>query len=258
MLWFDDGRIPTGKWPFLRATYAGLRELEESLVDSVDLTEGKEQITVTGCLEAYRQAILRRVLDLSQAVVALWNAGQLVGSVVCARALLETLAIFHSLLSRAQIAADGRDWEALGKLVDSYAFSRSPRLDGVTHVPDNPPPVGTMVKGFIRDTEVGDEKFWDQICEEAHPNGEKLMSFGGVLKERRFDARSSRSNEDRLFPAVYNCLFSCCWLIHAMLDFDILCEHIRIGELPSDDHPLIRQKALIEKVVQDVLRTDYC
>ena len=100
-LWFDDGRIPPGKWPFLSTTYAGLRQLEESLAGSIDLTEGNDAITITGCLEAYRQAILRRTLDLTQAVVASWNAGQLVGSVVCARAVLETLTTFHSLLSRA-------------------------------------------------------------------------------------------------------------------------------------------------------------
>ena len=60
MLWFDDGRIPQGKWPFLSTAYAGLRELEESLAGSVDLTKGNDEITITGCLEAYRQAILRR------------------------------------------------------------------------------------------------------------------------------------------------------------------------------------------------------
>ena len=257
MLWFDNKRIPPGKWPFLWTACAGLRELEESLVGSVDLTEGNDEITITGCLEAYRQALLRRVLDLAQAVVVTWNARQLIGSVVCARALLETLATFHSLLSRAQIAADSGDWETLGKLVDCYAFSSSSRLNKGTRVPEAPPAVGAMVKTFIRDRDMGNEKFWDQICEEAHPNGKRLMSFGGVLQERRFDAHTSTSNEDQLFPALYNCLYSCCWLTNAMLDFDILCEHIRNGTTTSDDHPLIRQKAMIDKIVEDVLRTEF-
>ena len=259
MLWFDKGRVPSGKWPFLRTVRAGLRELEESLMNSVDLTEGHGAITITGCLEAYRQAVLRRVLDLTQAVVASWNAGQIIGSVVCARALLETLATFHSLLSRAQGAANARDWERLGKLVDSYAFSTSPssRLDRGKQAPESPPPVGKMVKQFIRDAELGDERFWDQICEVSHPNGKQLMAFAGVLKEQRFDAHSSTTPEEEShFQAVYNCLYSCCWLISAMLDFDILREHIRIGESPPADHPLICQKALIEKLVQDVSRME--
>ena len=258
MLWFDGGRIPPGKWPFLRTTYIGLTQVEESLVDSVDLTEGNAEITITGCLVAYRQAILRRVLDLSQAVVSLWNAGQLIGSVVCARALLETLATFHSLLNRAQTAADREDWETIGKLVDCYAFSRSPASNKEKLPPEAPPALGRMVKCFIKDMENGNEKFWDQICEEAHPNGKRLMSFGGVLQKRRFDTRSSMSNEERLFPALYNCLYSCCWLINAKLDFDILCEHIRSGAPPPEDHPLVQEKALIDKVVENVIRTEHC
>ena len=249
MIWFEKGRIPPGKWPFLSTVYAGLSELEQSLTHSVDLTEGNDEILITGCLEAYRTAVLRRVLDLVQAVIGSWNAGQLIGSVVCARALLETLATFHSLLSRAQIQADRGDWKALGKLVDGYAFSRSPISSKGTRVAESPPPVGRMTKDFIRDTGLGDEKFWEQICEVAHPNGEKLMSFGGVLQERRFKARSSAANENWLFPALYNCLYSCCWLINAMLDFDILCEHIQMGVPLPDDHPLIRQRAQLDELV---------
>ena len=255
MLWFDTGRIPPGKWPFLTTVYIGLEQLEDSLSDAVDLTEGNAEITITGCLQAYSQAILRRALDLAQAVVASWNAGQLVGSVVCARALLETLATFHSFLRQAQLAADQGDWESIGKLVDSYAFSTTPNLRKGQQPPEAPPRIGKMVKNFISDTQPGAEQFWDQICEVAHPNGKKMMSYAGILRERRFDAPSSASNEDSLFPALYNCLYSCCWLINAMLDFDILCEHIRNGEPLSYDHPLIRQEAQTDRVVEEVLRT---
>jgi len=182
MLWFETERIPPGNWPFLTTTYAGLQELEASLTGAVDLTEGNPQITITGCLDAYRRAILRRTLDLAQAVIAPWNAGQPIGSVVCARALLETLATFHSLQTRAQIAADDGDWEEIGKLVDCYAFSKSPYRSKESRESQGPPRVGRMVKEFIGETQPGSEKFWDQVCEVAHPNGETLMSFGGILQ----------------------------------------------------------------------------
>ena len=70
MLWFETARIPPGKWPFLSATFVGLQQLEDLLTDSIDLTEGNQQLTITGCLNAYRRAILHRTLDLSQAIVA--------------------------------------------------------------------------------------------------------------------------------------------------------------------------------------------
>ena len=80
------------------------------------------------------------------------------------------------------------------------------------------------------------------------------MSFGGILQEGRFDPSSSQSNEQRLFPALYNCLYSCCWLIGAMLDFDILCEHIRIGAPPPDDHPLVQERTFIDGVTDSLSR----
>ena len=252
MLWFEAERIPPGKWPFLTTTYAGLRELEDSLAGSSDLTEGNREITITGCLDAYRRAVLRRTLDLAQAVIASWNAGHPIGSVVCARALLETLGTFHSLQAQTQVAADDGDWEKIGKLIDCYAFSKSPSLSNGRREPQAPPPVGRMVKTFIGDTHPGYEKFWDQICEVAHPNGETMMSFGGILQERRFDPPSSEANERHLFLALYNCLYSCCWLIGAMLQFDILCEHIRNGAPLQHDHPLVQEKSLIDRVVDSV------
>ena len=105
MLWFDNGRNPPGKWRFLQTVGVGLSQLKESLVDSVNLTEGNEAITITGCLEAYRQTVLCRVMDFSQAVGTSWNADQTLGSVVCTHALLETLATFHFLSRRAQCVA---------------------------------------------------------------------------------------------------------------------------------------------------------
>ena len=60
MLWFDSRRIPPGKWPFLSTTYVGLGQLENALPGSVDLTEDNDEITITGRLDAYRYAILRR------------------------------------------------------------------------------------------------------------------------------------------------------------------------------------------------------
>ena len=80
------------------------------------------------------------------------------------------------------------------------------------------------------------------------------MSFGGILQERRFDPPVSEFNENRLFPALHNCLHSRCRLIHAMLEFDIPCEHVRNGAPPPDDHPLVQEKALIDRVADSASR----
>ncbi len=253
MLWLDEECIPRGQWPFLQTTYLSLKEIEESLVELVDLTEGEDAILITGCLEAYRQAVVRRVLDLVQAMIVSWNSRQIIGSVVCARALLETLATFHSLLNRVQAAADKADWKTIGKLVDGYAFSISPKLNKGNREQEAPPALGRMVREFIGRMEPGAEKFWDQICEYAHPNGEKMMSHAGTLRKSRYEANPAAQSEECIFPAIYNSLYSCCWLTSAMLDFDILLEQVRNGAPLGDGHPLIRERALIDGVVSTIL-----
>ena len=121
MLWFEKGRIPNGRWPFLNAVRAGLLDIEEALVEQLDLTEGTGSLLLTGCMQAYRQAVMRRVLDLAQATVASWNTGLPIGAIVCSRALLETIATFHAFLTRAEAAAATDDWETIRKLIDAYA-----------------------------------------------------------------------------------------------------------------------------------------
>lgn len=250
MLWLNKDRIPQGKWPFLRTTYQVLEQLEELLTETVDLTEGEKNILITGGLEAYRQAILRRALDLAQAAITSWNAGQIIGSVVCARALLETLATFHSFLSQAQVKADRAEWDNIGELLDSYAFSTSKKSRKTL------PSLSQMVKKFIEHADADAGVFWNQICEEAHPNGKRIMSFAGNVQNHQFEMTSPELNDERFFPAIYNCLYSCCWLFTAMLDFDILLEHIRNGGPLDENHHLIHERALIDKAAAEVLNED--
>ena len=251
MEWFDKNRIPEGNWPFLLATYHSLEELEERLSNSIDLTEGTGELLITGCLEVYRQVIIRRTLDLAQAIVVSWNAGHPIGAIVCARALLETLAIFNSLLRRGEAAAAKGDWTKIGKLVDAYAFS-----DGsfdTMRIKESSPRLGELVKKFLKSAQPGLEQFWDQICGTAHPNGKQMLQDAGVLHDLRFDVHLSNQNESVLFVAVFNCLYSCCWLLWAMTEFDILLEQIRFGKELPKDHPLVVGKKQSNNLVKNLI-----
>ena len=73
MIWFEKHLIPPGKWMFLSTVRAGCAEIEHTLESDIDLTEGNE--TITGCMRAYRQAVMR-VLDLVQSGVASWRFGR--------------------------------------------------------------------------------------------------------------------------------------------------------------------------------------
>ena len=61
MIWFESGRIPSGRWIFLNTVRVGLNEIERTIESDIDLTEGNEAIVITGCMRAYRQAVVCRV-----------------------------------------------------------------------------------------------------------------------------------------------------------------------------------------------------
>lgn len=254
MIWFDSHRIPDGRWPFLSTVRNALREFERCIADEIDLTEGERSITITGCMRAYKQAVNRRVLDLAQSAIGAWNEGLPVGAIVVSRALLETIAIYRSFLIRAEAAAAVDDWKAIGALVDAYAFFSSTNGYKKRKAADDPPPIGTAVREFIRTTEPGKESFWDQICDTAHPNGERMLMYAGALAGGKYIPKGPSESEPTMFVALYNTLYSCCWFSASQLEFDILLERIRTGcELPPN-HPLVVDRDIIDKVVAEVVQ----
>jgi hypothetical protein len=253
--WLNKERIPPGTWPFLNVTRIVLEHFESSLEAVVDLTEGNDGVTITGCIRAYRQALNRRVLDLAQSTTTCWNSGHPIGAIVCARSLLETIATFHSFLKRAEAATKQKDWAKVGRLIDAYSFSSSSDGPKKKLGDDDPPTIGRIVKEFAKDTQPGAEKFWDQICDAAHPNGQRMMHQAGILAGNAYTAKSLADSEGELFVAVYNALYSCCWLSNAIEDFEILLAVIRSGEPLPDDHELIVAKKIGDELVSAVSKT---
>lgn len=255
MIWFEPHRVPDGCWPFLNTIRNALQEFERSIADEIDLTEGERDITITGCMRAYREAVVCRVLDLTQSVIAAWNAGLPVGAIVASRALLETIAIYHSFLRRADAAASAKDWEMTGKLVDAYAFFTSSNGIKKQRTAEDPPSIGIAVREFIKATESGKESFWNQICDTAHPNGQRMLTYAGTLRDGKFVAKIRSESEPSMFVALYNALYSCCWFSASGLEFDILLERIRTGGELAPDHPLIVERGMLDKFTAEVLQS---
>lgn len=256
LIWFESGRIPAiQSWPFLNAARATVAQIKANLVDDVDMTEGGKDLLIAGCMLAYRQAVMRRLVDLTQSAVALWNLGLLTGSLVSARSLIETLAIFHAFLKRAEALAEIKDWESIGVLVNTYAFFSTADPKKRDRGAKAPPGIGKVVRDFIRATEPGKEHFWDQLSDAAHPNGKQMMEFAGNLGGNHFRAKKPLENEPVLFAALYNALYSCCWLAKAEEDFEILLEVICNGGPLPMDHPLIVARNETDNLVADVMNS---
>jgi hypothetical protein len=131
-------------------------------------------------------------------------------------------------MADASALADDKDWGAIGALVDARAWSTSNGPDRTTGKRGGPPSIGIQVTRFIRAVEPNAEQFWHQISDISHPNGKPMFGHFGVLRDGRFDERPVIESEPELFQAIYNCLYSVCWLYGtAMSDFDTLLCRIR-------------------------------
>jgi hypothetical protein len=231
MIWFDPHKIPAGRWPFLTATRNGLQEIERGLAKEIDLTERDRR---------HSDHRLRAGVPPSRRA-----------------SRIGPRSTYHSFILRAQTASAESRWERIGDLVDAYAFSTSTGLSrgqkGRARSDDtSPPPIGKLVKAFLRASQPGMEPFWDQICDTAHPNGKRMLSYAGNLQNRTFRASAPSANAPLLFIAVYNALYSCCWLIASDMEFDILLETIRSGERLHKSHPMVVDKDRIDQVAKEV------
>jgi len=249
MIWFEGNRIPHGSWGFMTTIHATLREMESSLAKKVDLTDGSGNFLFTGSMEAYRQVMLRRSIDLAQGSISCWNSSLLVSAIACSRALLETIAIFYAFLSRATEHASQSDWISIGKLIDAYKLYSSVNPEVRTDS-EKPPRIGKAVRNFIAQTQRDAMPFWDQICNYAHPNGKPMMHLFGECEANEFILIADQRREISLFAAIYNSLYACCWLGSSGLDWDILIEQMRTGTQLDVEHPLIKGRLFVDSLVQ--------
>jgi hypothetical protein len=229
-------------------------EIAETIIrDEIDITDGLDGITLTGQLEVFRQIVAHRALDLVQGMVRAWNSGSMIGAAVCGRALLETLGTFHAVMTRCQAAATANDWGEVATVVDTYLFSTSRGRGKRSNAHPRPPRIGDLVVSFIGATQPGSEQFWEQLCDLAHPNGQSTTHLFFTVSATGVVAREPKEREPDVFVAIYNCAYSLCWFYNAMDEFDLLLDHIRLGEAPPDDNPLKTKLAERDRIVAAVL-----
>ena len=228
---FERPSIPSGKWPFLFMIERCIPELEALLDNEVDLADavpvGADQLTISGCMECYKQAILRRVLDSTRATSLLWNAGNHYGAAVVARALFETIVSFHDFLRRAQAAREAEDYKALAFLVDMFAIStRDTELRAANELPRSVN-VLTQVDQYAKHVEPLATRFYEQLSDFCHPNGYRMITSYGRISRKRYVIADVPTRSADAFKAIYNCCYQVCWLYSAITEYDRLLDRVR-------------------------------
>jgi hypothetical protein len=131
-------------------------------------------------LGGFQQVILYRVVMLAEGCSTMWNARNVLGSILCARALMETTALISDFVSQLTALCKVRDFSSINNLVTNRTFGT--RLEG-WYGPDTNIQA-TNVLGHIDKLDKladGARHHYDMLSEMCHPNALGHNFFFGDL-----------------------------------------------------------------------------
>lgn len=130
-----------------------------------------------------QQSLLYRITMLAAGCADAWNAGNLVASVLSARALLETIALCEEAVAQISARADAGEVDAIDDLASRQLFST--RDEG--RIADQAGFRATNVLTFIDKLDkkiAGVRESYDFLSEWCHPNGSgHLFTYGEMNRE---------------------------------------------------------------------------
>jgi len=150
-----------------------------------------QEVAATGyCLESktawkcavLKQSLLYRVTALATGCAAMWNDGNIVCSILAARALMETISIAHYISQELERLGEAKDADAIDNLANEHLFSTKNEqtvADGYGHRARS---VLTFVDKFDKKLS-GVRDAYDFLSEWCHPNGcGHLFTYGEIDK----------------------------------------------------------------------------
>jgi hypothetical protein len=152
----------------------------------------KPEVTATGDLlesktawkcTLLQQSLLYRITALASGCAAMWNTGNVVGSILCARALLETIVLAHHVREELLRLGPAKNADAIDDLANSHLFATRNEetiAGGYGHQARN---ILTYVDKFDKKV-AGVRDAYDFLSEFAHPNGSgHLFTYGEINKQ---------------------------------------------------------------------------
>jgi hypothetical protein len=151
----------------------------------------RKEITVTGPLvrsktawkcAVLQQSLLYRITMLATGCAETWNSGNVVGSILIGRALLETIAISKFAADELEKLVAGKELDAIDELANAQLFAtRNEALiaDGVAYQARS---ILTYLDK-LDNTVVGVRETYDFLSEFCHPNSSgHLFTYGEINK----------------------------------------------------------------------------
>lgn len=152
----------------------------------------------------YQQVILRRTVMLAEGCAAMWNAGNSIGALLCARALMETAAVFLDFRNQLRRLSGVADVDGIEALVANRTFGH--KREGWPREEDEKAAVNviTMV-GKLDKLMPSASSTYGLLSEFCHPNYLGVVGLFAVLNEDTgsIDFLDSKHATHDLFSLVF-------------------------------------------------------
>jgi hypothetical protein len=227
-------------WEDVRRFNAALRSLQKCRKTKVERTGHLAASKIAWKAAVLQQALLYRVIELGAGCAKMWNLGNVLCSVIAARALLETIALILDFEAKLQSHAAANNFEAMDSLITSNTFAT--RSDDL--IAEHPELEAKNVLTYIDrlgKKVPGIRTHYLHLCEWSHPNGiGHYFTFGTLDHETGTVAFSTKKLYDKnLLNHVLAVYLMIGLIVSAMERLDALI--IRISEAHSVAFPLDRQ-----------------
>jgi hypothetical protein len=121
-------------------------------------------------IASYQQALLHRIVMLTEGAFGAWNAGNVLTGFLCARALVETVAVMTDFARRLQVCLENGDLTGANGLVNNRTFATRDNVI-LARRPETPSVnVLTLIDKLDAGGLSGVRNHYDSMSERCHPN----------------------------------------------------------------------------------------
>jgi hypothetical protein len=157
--------MPSDNSPQLSSeTVTLLATLRTEFMDGLPGVRTDPQVRLIRLFDVWRQATLRRIVDLAAGADAFFREGRLVPGNTLTRSVVETVAVHFTVWKKLETSIEDSDWSAVHALLLSASFGRRDKTDWAQKSIQILTAIGHLDKAFP-----GFQGEYELLCEFAHP-----------------------------------------------------------------------------------------
>ncbi|MGJ5206371.1 hypothetical protein [Bradyrhizobium sp. HKCCYLR20261] len=165
-----DDRLSANEREAVEEWNACIARLNEARAVEINIAGPFLRSRIAWKLATYQHALLHRVVALADGVAVNWNGRSVLGAMLCARALMETIAVFSFVERSAAALYEREDLGGLDAIGQNGTFATRDEALLKEFPESKATNILTYVKRFDEEVLPGFGEHYDRLSERCHPN----------------------------------------------------------------------------------------